>query len=94
VTLFNQQTVHGIKGLDGIEILQETFMSYTSAVQWYLLTGLDALLNSFRSGAAEKPNKARTREMKIPSSVLSKGFPNWLEVPPRMLIPSFSPGPL
>jgi len=39
-------------------------------------------------------SKTLTRETKIPSSVLSKGFPNWLDVPPRMLTPSFSPGAL
>lgn len=30
--------------------------------------------------------------MKIPSSVGSKGFPAWPLAPPRMLMPSFSPG--
>lgn len=30
--------------------------------------------------------------MKIPSSVGSKGFPAWPLAPPRILIPSFSPG--
>lgn len=33
-----------------------------------------------------------TLEMKIPSSVGSKGFPAWPLAPPRILMPSFSPG--
>lgn len=33
-----------------------------------------------------------TLEMKTPSSVASKGFPAWPFAPPRMLMPSFSPG--
>lgn len=33
-----------------------------------------------------------TLEMKMPSSVGSNGFPAWPFAPPRMLMPSFSPG--
>lgn len=33
-----------------------------------------------------------TLEMKMPSSVASKGFPAWPLAPPRILMPSFSPG--
>lgn len=40
----------------------------------------------------ERLEDKTTLEMKIPSSVGSKGFPAWPLAPPRILMPSFSPG--